>query len=207
MLSYKTVEPHTLELLKHIMAEPLFSDIRLVGGTALALQYGHRRSVDLDIFGSMPQDAEVMEERLSSIGDLHVIKNSERIRIYSLDKIKVDFVDYSRYPWIDEPVVDGNIRLASPRDIAAMKINAAEGRGTKKDFIDIYFLLQYYSLSDILDFYSQKYPEYSKFRALMSLTYFEDAEDQLMPKMFKRVSWEIVKKEIDKSVKNYRDLE
>lgn len=101
MLSYKTVEPHTLELLKHIMAEPLFSDMRLVGGTALALQYGHRQSVDLDIFGSMPQDEEVMEERLSSIGDLHVIKNSERIRIYSLDKIKVDFVDYSRYPWID----------------------------------------------------------------------------------------------------------
>ena len=88
-----------------------------------------------------------------------------------------------------------------------MKINAAEGRGTKKDFIDIYFLLQHYSLSDILAFYSQKYPEYSKFRALMSLTYFEDAENQLMPKMFNHVSWETVKKEIDKAVKNYRDLE
>ena len=123
MLSYETVEPHTLELLKRIMAEPLFSDMRLVGGTALALQYGHRRSVDL--FGSMPQDADGMEEKLAAIGELHVIKNSERIRIYSLDKIKVDFVDYSRYPWIDKPVVDGNIRLASPRDIAAMKINAA----------------------------------------------------------------------------------
>ena len=205
MLSYETVEPHTLELLKRIMAEPLFSDMRLVGGTALALQYGHRRSVDL--FGSMPQDADGMEEKLAAISELHVIKNSERIRIYSLDKIKVDFVDYSRYPWIDKPVVDGNIRLASPRDIAAMKINAAEGWGTKKDFIDIYFLLQHYSLSDILAFYSQKYPEYSKFRALMSLTYFEDAENQLMPKMFNHVSWETVKKEIDKAVKNYRDLE
>lgn len=207
MLSYETVEPHTLELLKRIMREPLFSNMRLVGGTALALQYGHRQSVDLDIFGSMPQDVDDMEDRLAAIGELHIIKNSERIRIYSLDKIKVDFVDYSRYPWIDEPVVDGDIRLASPTDIAAMKINAAEGRGTKKDFIDIYFLLQHYSLSDILDFYSQKYPEYSKFRALMSLTYFEDAEDQMMPKMFNHVSWETVKKEIDKAVKNYRDLE
>lgn len=58
MLLYETVESHTLELLKRIMGEPLFSDMRLVGGTALALQYGHRRSVDLDIFGSMTQDAE-----------------------------------------------------------------------------------------------------------------------------------------------------
>lgn len=206
MLSYKTVEPHTLELLKRIMAEPLFADMRLVGGTALALQYGHRQSVDLDVFGSMPQDAEEMEDRLSLIGELHVIKSSDRIRIYLLDKIKVDFVDYSRYPWIDNPVVDGSVRLASPKDIAAMKVNAAEGRGTKKDFIDIYFLLQHYSLSDILDFYSQKYPEYSKFRALMSLTYFEDAEDQLMPKMFKAVSWETVKKEIDNAVKVYRNM-
>lgn len=206
MLSYKTVEPHTLELLKRIMAEPLFADMRLVGGTALALQYGHRQSVDLDVFGSMPQDAEEMEDRLSLIGELHIIKSSDRIRIYLLDKIKVDFVDYSRYPWIDKPVVDGSVRLASPKDIAAMKVNAAEGRGTKKDFIDIYFLLQHYSLSDILDFYSQKYPEYSKFRALMSLTYFEDAEDQLMPKMFKAVSWETVKKEIDNAVKVYRNL-
>lgn len=206
MLSYKTVEPHTLELLKRIMAEPLFADMRLVGGTALALQYGHRQSVDLDVFGSMPQDAEEMEDRLSLIGELHIIKSSDRIRIYLLDKIKVDFVDYSRYPWIDNPVVDGSVRLASPKDIAAMKVNAAEGRGTKKDFIDIYFLLQHYSLSDILDFYSQKYPEYSKFRALMSLTYFEDAEGQLMPKMFKAVSWETIKKEIDNAVKVYRNM-
>lgn len=206
MLSYKTVEPHTLELLKRIMAEPLFADMRLVGGTALALQYGHRQSVDLDVFGSMPQDAEEMEDRLSIIGELHIIKSSDRIRIYLLDKIKVDFVDYSRYPWIDKPVVDGSVRLASPKDIAAMKVNAAEGRGTKKDFIDIYFLLQHYSLSDILDFYSRKYPEYSKFRALMSLTYFEDAEDQLMPKMFKAVSWETIKKEIDNAVKGYRNM-
>lgn len=119
MLSYKTVEPHTLELLKGIMAEPLFADMRLVGGTALALQYGHRQSVDLDVFGAMPQDAEEMEDRLSLIGELHIIKSSDRIRIYLLDRIKVDFVDYSRYPWIDKPVVDGTVRLASPKDIAA----------------------------------------------------------------------------------------
>ncbi len=62
MLSYQTVEPHTLELLKALMAEPLFADMRLVGGTALALQYGHRQSVDLDMFGVMPEDSESCQE-------------------------------------------------------------------------------------------------------------------------------------------------
>lgn len=104
MLSYKTIEPHTLELLKSIMKESLFSDMRLVGGTALALQYGHRQSVDLDVFGKMPENSDAMEDVLSGIGDLQIIKVSERIRIYFIDKIKVDFVDYSRYPWIDSPV-------------------------------------------------------------------------------------------------------
>lgn len=94
--------------------------------------------------------------------------------------------------------------LASPKDIAAMKVNAAEGRGTKKDFIDIYFLLQHYSLADILGFYNKKYPEHSEFRALMSLTYFEDAEEQLMPKMFESVSWESIKVEILKAVNEYK---
>lgn len=104
MLSYKTIEPHTLELLKSIMKESLFSDMRLVGGTALALQYGHRQSVDLYVFGKIPENSDAMEDVLSGIGDLQIIKVSERIRIYFIDKIKVDFVDYSRYPWIDSPV-------------------------------------------------------------------------------------------------------
>ncbi len=75
---------------------------------------------------------------------------------------------------------------------------------TKKDFIDIYFLLQHYSLADILGFYNKKYPEHSEFRALMSLTYFEDAEEQLMPKMFKHVSWENIKADILKAVDGYK---
>ena len=83
--------------------------------------------------------------------------------------------------------------LASTKDIAAMKINAIEGRGTKKDFIDMYFLLQHYTLDDILKFYAEKYPENSVFRGLMSLSYFEDAEDELMPKMFSNIQWDDMK--------------
>lgn len=118
-----------------------------------------------------------------------MLKETQRIRIYSVDGIKVVFVYYSCYPWLAEVVLVDGIRLASTKDIAAMKINAIEGRGTRKDFVDIYFLLQHYSLKEILEFYKAKYPNYSDFRALMSLTYFEDAEVQPMPKMFDSTTW------------------
>ena len=104
------------------------------------------------------------------------------------------FVSDSAEIWICGLYIEENgIRLASPRDIAAMKINAIEGRGTKKDFIDIYFLLQHYPLENILKFYADKYPDNSQFRALMSLTYFEDAEEQFMPEMLVAIDWDRIK--------------
>lgn len=189
MLSYETIEPRTLDLLKALMQEPAFADMRLVGGTALALQYGHRQSIDLDFFGDFRCEQEETQEILSKYGKVEVLKETQRIRIYSVDGIKVDFVYNSCYPWLAEIVLEDGIRLASTKDIAAMKINAIEGRGTRKDFVDIYFLLQHYSLKEILEFYKAKYPNYSDFRALMSLTYFEDAEVQPMPKMFDSTTW------------------
>ena len=202
MLSYQTVEPHTLELLKGLMSEPLFGSLRLVGGTALALQYGHRSSIDLDFFGNIESDAETIKDILRKYGKLLVIKESKNIKIYQLDGVKVDIVNYS-YPWIDTPIIEDGIILASPKDIASMKVNAIEGRGTKKDFIDMYFLLQHYDLREIFTFYQKKYPENSIFRALMSLSYFDDAENQFMPKMFSSISWEDVKNYISVQVELY----
>ena len=83
-----------------------------------------------------------------------------------------------------------------------MKVNAIEGRGTRKDFIDLYFLLQHYSLKEILDFYEKKYPEHSLFRALMSLSYFDDAEKQMMPKMLVQKKWEEMKVSIMEAIEN-----
>lgn len=200
MLSFQTVEPHTLELLRNLMALPLSSETRLVGGTSLALQYGHRNSVDLDFFGSLDDDLLAFRDCLESISQVNVIKETKSIRIYNIDGVKIDFVDYSRYPWLADAVEEDGLRLASPKDIAAMKINAIEGRGTRKDFVDIYFLLQHYSLNEILGFYQEKYPEHSMFRALMSLSYFDDAEKQMMPKMFASVSWDEMKAYIIKEV-------
>ena len=182
------------------MAEPPLTGTRLVGGTSLALQYGHRSSVDLDFFGTLDDDPLSIRECLERIGHVGVLKETKTIRIYDLDKVKIDFVNYSRYQWLAEAITEDGLRLASPQDIAAMKVNAIEGRGTRKDFVDIYFLLQHYSLDDILGFYQEKYPEHSVFRALMSLTYFEDAEKQMMPKMFSKVTWDEMKAYIIKEV-------
>lgn len=203
MLSYSTVESHTLELLKALMREELLSSLRLVGGTALALQYGHRQSVDLDMFGCAQLDAIELRQILSRLGKLTVIKETSRIKIYLLDGIKVDFVDYA-YPWIDDMVEENGIRLASDKDIAAMKINAIEGRGSKKDFIDLYFLLQHYTLQEILDFYCCKYPENSLFRAVLSLSYFDDADAQMMPVMCVNRTWENMKAYLTDVVKNFK---
>ncbi len=203
MLSLRTIEPHTLELLKALMQEPALCELRLVGGTALALQYGHRSSIDLDLFGKIDIDAYELQEILSKHGMLRVENETKIIHQYIIDNIKVDVVNYP-FEWITPMIEDEGVRLASPMDIAAMKVNAIEGRGTKKDFIDMYMLLQHYSLEEILGFYQQKYPNHSVFRALRSLTYFEDAEDQFMPRMFVDDTWEDIKQFIVNKVKTIK---
>ena len=128
-----------------------------------------------------------------------VVKESKNIHIYLIDGVKVDIVNY-KYDWIDTPVEEDGIRLAGVKDIAAMKVAAIIGRGTKKDFIDLYFLLKQYSLKEILNLYLQKYPDGSLFIAMKSLSYFEDAEADPMPVMFEELSWPDVKALIGESI-------
>ena len=110
MLSFQTVEPHTLELLRNLMALPLSSETRLVGGTSLALQYGHRNSVDLDFFGSLDDDLLAFRDSLEGLSHVNVIKETKSIRIYDIDGVKIDFVDYSRYPWLTDAVEEDGLR-------------------------------------------------------------------------------------------------
>jgi hypothetical protein len=199
MLQYQTIEPGTLQLLKSLQAMPLFQGLRLVGGTALALQLGHRKSIDLDLFGRLEADPLEILEALEESHTVSVIKESKNIHIYMVDGVKVDFVNY-KYSWIDEPVVDSDITLASVKDISAMKIAAVIGRGTKKDFIDIDTLLCSFTLRELLELYMQKYPDGTLFIAMKSLTYFEDAESDPMPFMFEDTDWENVKTRIREAV-------
>lgn len=192
MLYLETVESSTLELLKKLQRLPVLEQTRLVGGTALALQLGHRKSIDLDFFGTVDCEAEYLRESIAGIASLTILKESPHIHIYIVDGIKVDIVNY-KYPWLDDVVMEQGLRLASVNDIAAMKITAIIGRGTKKDFIDIAFLLHHFSLEEILHFYAAKYNDSSVFMAMKSLAYFDDAEADPMPDMFVNQSWQQVK--------------
>ena len=192
MLHLETIEPKTLELLRRLQSLPIFEHSRLVGGTALALQLGHRKSIDLDMFGIIDSSPEEILGACKEAGELEISKTSRNINIYWVDGIKVDCVNYP-YEWLDESRVLDGIRLASVNDIAAMKISAIINRGTKKDFIDLHFLMKEMSLNKILDLYDKKYPDGSRFIAIKSLTYFEDAESDPMPYMFSDITWEEVK--------------
>ncbi|MBR4198920.1 MAG: nucleotidyl transferase AbiEii/AbiGii toxin family protein [Bacteroidales bacterium] len=204
MLHLQTIHPDTLELLRKLSLLPELSQMRLVGGTALALQYGHRQSIDLDFFGEMTNAPDEIINKMSEFGDCVVLNNQKSILQLVVSGVKVDVIDYSLYKWIDSPVCENGLKLASVQDIAAMKINAIEGRGSRKDFIDVYMLLKKYSLDEILGFYKQKYPNYSIFRALLSLTFFEDAERESMPIMLIDDSWEQMKKNILSVVEEYQ---
>ena len=177
------------------MQQPVFDNFRLVGGTALGLQIGHRKSIDIDLFGSEEIDIAAVIDSFNDFGSLKILSQSRNINIFNLNGVKIDVVQY-RYPWISEMVLDENIRMASTTDIAAMKINAITGRGSVKDFIDLYYMLRKHSLSEMLGYFETKYHDGSVFLALKSLTYFDDAEKQELPVLFENNSWAEMKKTI-----------
>lgn len=185
------------------MAVPFLQPLRLVGGTSLALQYGHRKSIDLDLFGSFITDEIEMGAAITELAETFTwLNKSKNIKSLLIDGIKTDIVNYT-YPWIEALVQHKTLRLANTKDIAAMKLAAITGRGSKKDFIDLYFLLKYYSLADMMDMYEKKYADGSAFMVLRSLTYFDDAEEDEMPEMLVPVSWKDIRKTITDNHKQY----
>lgn len=203
MLHYKTVSSELLELLKFCMAREEFSKLRLVGGTDLALQFGHRKSIDIDLFGSINLEIidcyKILQEFSSKV---HIISKQKNINIFIVNEIKIDFVNYD-YPWLKEHSKIDNIRLARIEDVAAMKLNAIAGRGSKKDFIDLELLLTELTLQQMVDFYKTKYSQESEFMALKSMLYFADADLEIEPEMFIDFDWAKTKETIINHVEEY----
>lgn len=106
MVHYSTVEKSTLELLRQLQKTEMFSKLRLVGGTGLALQMGHRISIDIDLFGILNEDTIDINASLKEIGKVTQLKNSKNINIYLLDGVKLDLVNYA-YPWLEDAIVHG----------------------------------------------------------------------------------------------------
>jgi predicted nucleotidyltransferase component of viral defense system len=201
MLRTDILEKSTLDLLKHLQKIPLFNNLRLVGGTALALQLGHRLSVDLDFFGNIELTGLQIADELLDNGctDVVVKYDTKSIKIFFVNQVKIDIVNY-RYQWIEPCIEMEDIRLAGLKDIAAMKLAAITNRGTKKDFVDFYFLLQHFSLQQMLELYLQKYTNGTLFSVIRSITYFVDAEKNSMPEMLIPTRWEDIKTTVREAV-------
>ena len=201
MLHVETVLVSTLDLLKDLQSIPELADMRLVGGTALALQLGHRTSVDLDLFGSFDDDIsfkQVIAGRGHSVeGDIE-----GAVQTLMVDGVKVDLVNY-KYPWLAPAIEESGVRLAAPDDIMPMKLSAAANRGRKKDFIDIATLLESHALADMLALYQRKFSVTEISNALRGLTYFDDAESDPSPRMFSDLTWKDAKSRITSAVRDF----
>lgn len=203
MLQYKTIHPVTLELLKDLMTEQICEDFFLVGGTATALHLGHRISIDLDLFSQKEFDAEKLKKHLAekyNISSSTTATNTLSTFVNFKDSdIKVEFISYKYKLLKPIKIIDG-IKLLELDDLIPMKLSAIAGRGSKKDFFDIYFLFNKYNLSKMLDLFKQKFETENLFHILKSLTFFDDADNDPEPNLLEKVNWDEVKKIIVREV-------
>ena len=201
MLQTRTVAPFTLGLLKKLMSLPHLEQFFLVGGTALSLKMGHRESIDLDLFTTQDFDKDDLLMLLREDFDVQVDVVSPSIFITRINDVKVDFVRF-RYKMLF-PIADTEgVRMPDIRDIAAMKLDAVTKRGSKKDFYDIYFLLQEMTLKELLQLHYEKFQHSTQFHVIKSLNYFEDADPHDDPIVFdKKITWQLVKTTLIKEVK------
>lgn len=202
MLHTETVTASTLDLLIRLQQMPELANMRLVGGTALALHLGHRKSIDLDLFGEF--DPTVSYRKILADFGLSVEgPESGTVQSLVVENVKVDLVNYP-YSWMDAAFEDGGIKLAGLKDIAAMKLSAVANRGRKKDFIDVARLLDVFPLDQMLSFYKEKFSVSELSFPLRGLMYFDDAEEDPMPEMFDgNLSWENVKKTVIAATRDY----
>ena len=205
MYHFSAISPRALELLKTIVEIPDVSDFYLVGGTALALNCGHRLSIDLDFFTSKEFDTNFLKASLSESFSITVLSQAKNSLTVEIDSVKTDFIRHN-YPLIKPLVSDEGIRMASVEDIAAMKLNSTMNRGAKKDFFDIDELLNLFSIEQLLSFHSKKYAFSEQLILLKSLVFFDDAENEPDPVSLRTISWDSVKQKISNEVTSFIGL-
>lgn len=216
MLYYSTVSPDLKSVLKIVMDSDILKPFRLVGGTSLSLQLGHRISIDIDLFtdsdyGSLNfEDIEtflkskfsfiVFSSELTSFGKSYFIGSSDN------NAVKLD-VFYSD-PFIDDELLIDNIRLASLKDITAMKIEVIQNGGRKKDFWDLHELLNYFSLEEMLAFHKIRYPfSHDSDLIIKNFTNFQIADEDFEVLCLKGKYWEIIKSDFENLIKKFTNKE
>jgi hypothetical protein len=200
-IKYHILPSDQLSLYNKLKKANWLKPFYLAGGTALALQLGHRISNDFDFFSDEEFDNDQIVSLLEQKDKFIRLSEARNTLHGQLKNIRVSFIRH-HYPILGEMIGDDFMKLASLKDIACMKLSAVNSRGTKKDFVDIYFLLKLFSLKDMISLYEKKYhTEFYEYMITKSLLWFEDAETDPMPNMIENISWEEVKKVIISAVR------
>ncbi|RUM41001.1 MAG: hypothetical protein DSY80_09460 [Desulfocapsa sp.] len=207
MLQLKSIHPETFALLKELAAKKDLDCFALAGGTALALQLGHRISIDLDFFTSKKFEGRGLSEILAENFELRDCSTglnslSCYISYQQRSAVKTDFIRHN-YPLLKPLITSEGIRIFSLEDIAAMKLNAVTNRGAKKDFYDIHALFNIFSLKELLGFFEAKYRNMNNFTVVKSLTYFDDADMEPAPVSLTKISWEKIKADIIATIRDF----
>jgi len=204
MLHKETVQPLLLDLLYRLFSYEQLNGFVLVGGTALSLRIGSRKSFDIDLFRQELFEADQLLDFLREKQFQFIVQNrSKGALLGHVGNIKIDFIRHN-YPWVKPPENSDGITIASLEDIAAMKLNAIVGSGSRlKDFVDIAFLSGYMPLSDMLNYYEQKYPDINGVIALKSLCYFDDIDFSVeIEYVNKQRAWKEIQDRITQMVKD-----
>lgn len=181
------------------------SQFYLSGGTGLSLQIGHRESEDLDFFTQTEFDPAKLMYDLSHIGNLEKTEIASGTLSTFINNVKLQFLLYP-YSLIREKKLWNGIQISSIEDIACTKLQTISMRGSKKDFVDLYFLLERFTLAELFTMTNEKYDaiRFNQVHILKSLSYFDDAEQQPMPRLHHEVSWNEMKEKISKTIQTYR---
>ncbi|MCX5666948.1 MAG: nucleotidyl transferase AbiEii/AbiGii toxin family protein [Candidatus Omnitrophica bacterium] len=192
------------DILAALGRSDILRDAYLAGGTAAALQLGHRLSVDFDFFTDREFIPKVFAANLSKLGSFSVDEADKGTVLGVFKGVKFSLFSY-KYPLIFPALNYSAVRIADIRDIAAMKIDAIASRGAKRDFVDLYFICGAgYTLEEILKFYHKKYGKAVSANIIhiqKSLVFFNDAEPERMPKMLKEARWQEIKRYFEREIK------
>jgi hypothetical protein len=193
---WNTITENMKFILNGISQSDVGKHFYLAGGTALALQIGHRYSVDLDFFSpteDIPTVRPRLEETLLAFGAV-LADSSWGNLVYLAKDVRIGFYGYG-YALVGPLIENEGLRLASVEDIALMKLDALLSRAARKDFYDLYFICQNTSLKRLLDLAPQKYPFVRDFEAqvVKRLVFFENAENDIDTPLLEPVTWQAVK--------------
>lgn len=190
------------KFLKHLKRDSLPKNSYLADGTALALWFGHRKSIDLDFFVPSAFSETQWEQKLKKEFDFKITYTDWQTLVGSIGNIKLSLFGY-QYKLLNKPTYWQNIYIASLSDLSAMKLDTVTRRGTKRDFIDLYFLSKKFSLQKMFEFYQKKYGNLEDKKLILkkALIFFNDAQKDEMPEMLVDIVWKDVKNYFSSEVK------